>query len=57
LKSVQVFLNEWEWITVLDSDLIQAAIVHTETKRSIRLFDEENPGSGRRGGGTNGPFG
>jgi hypothetical protein len=32
LKSVQVFLNEGKWIAVLDSDLVQAAVVHAKAK-------------------------
>lgn len=48
-KSVEGFGDEREWVTVLESELVEAPIVDAETKGSVLLLDEKDgSSSGRR---------
>jgi hypothetical protein len=42
LESVERFLNEREWVTVLACDFVETTVIHAESKRAITLFDEED---------------
>ena len=44
---IQGFLDQWQKVTVLDSDGVQASIVHTEMQSTSWLSDKENRCSGR----------
>ena len=44
---IQSFLDQWQKVTVLDSDGIQASIVHAEMQSTFWLSDKEDWCSGR----------
>ena len=47
LKLVEYRGHEWEWISILDCDVVQWAVVDARMQRSVLLSHEEETGSRR----------